>query len=212
MGTPIEIAKARQLHSNLFGVTIAGEDYVFRCLRLGEYKIYDAILAYDESEAEDFLIRKVLVKPSKINEKKILAGVITNLVQSIIDTSGFQDDYSVPSILHTKRLDLVGGQREDGTERAPVADMMMTAVICKAFRVPPSFVLDLDVHDLCYHLAIAEHITGDLVEALTPEEKAKRAKAAEGETADKILQDTLRNKGRVDFGRENKGIDKMAND
>lgn len=204
------VAKLKVAHKQVFYAYLAENHYLFRGLTLGEFKAFDMMSDYDAIAAEDFVIRATLLSPDSIIEDEVLAGVPETLVKFIISTSGFSDDVSLPAILHECRLDIAGGEFKDGSERPPLADRKMVGLVCKAFpRMLPKEVEQMNIMDLCEHIALAEFMTGDQLEVLTREEREALAKKSKGQTGHDIVQQTLKEKGRVDFGRENAGIKKM---
>src|SRR5690606_20673345 len=98
------IQELKQQYSDIFGIEIAGVDYVYRGLTVAEIK--HAAQFSSETDQEDYYVRTALLCPADVDVDRMLAGHFVKHAQAIISSSGLFDIDTVQRYLDTARLQL----------------------------------------------------------------------------------------------------------
>lgn len=150
-GLPPEVARRvagwRAAHRHVYLAEIGGDVYVFRALRMEEFRELRERYETSPSAFMD-IVDAALLWPEKLPDD-CLAGIPSVLADQILDISGFGQDVAFDTAL--------SWARQEVTTKADYAAM---ALICKAF---PYRVEDLEKKtflELMTLLAMAEQVTG----------------------------------------------------
>jgi len=156
---PIEIKgesiKLKSKYKNIYCIKTSIGCVIVRLLSRGEFTIVAEMREYLSTAMEDFVFKNCVLYPKFSNEElnNMMAGTFANIVNIVIELSGFTSSDALMGWLDTSR------------EAMDLADARIIATLCKAFpQLTPEDIDGFDIQKITYYLALAEQMLGITLE------------------------------------------------
>lgn len=195
MATPTRLTKSiisqlKQEHGEeVYSVTVAGADYAFRPLTVGEYGLLVAG-SLSAAAAEDYAVEHAIIWPTDFKISDMMPGTITAIAGQILGASHFMDPKSSREIFNQKRA-----------EAQSIVNTMKSVILAcyQEMRMTEEDVNALTFTQLAERVAMAEQIIlvrksifdpslEMSLEIIDPEEQAELERLAQEEELKKTLK------------------------